>query len=715
MIRNAVIIKDVEQATTQIIEHVGSDLIIAAPLGLGKPIGLLNQIYATVKASPKQLTLKIYTALSLRVPVPKQAIEKRFLAPFVERHFGKDYQQLDYLTDVLDETLPANVTVHEFYFSSGSQLKNGPAQRHYISQNYTHVARDLVQSGVNVLLQQVAKRDQRYSLASNSDVALDLIDTMDQQSKPFFVVAVVNSEMPFLGGEAEVGAERFDLILDDGQSEPLFGIPREAVGNAEHAIGLHASTLVKDGGTLQIGIGALSDALVNALIMRHQHNPDYLHALKSLGINVGQNSKQLLQEWGGVTPFKKGLYGATEMVMDGFMHLRNAGILSRSVYEDIGLQILLDSEMIAEAFDGDTLNQLIKNKIVPEIIDEKTLGWLKRFGMIDSETTLKGEYLTFTNGKVIGIDLNNNDNFKELSDYLIGRRLQGGRYLEGAFFLGSSELYKWLRKLQGENWKGLKMQRVSQINQFYGGHESLERVQRRDARFFNSCMMHTLMGAAVSDGLEDGQVVSGVGGQYNFVAMAHALDDGRSVIMLRATRNSSAGLQSNICWNYGHTTIPRHLRDMVITEYGIADVRGQCDEEVIKRLLSITDSRFQSSLMQSAKAAGKLKVDFQLPNSWCNNTPEQIESDLAGLRSEGKFLEYPFGSDFDQNEQQLIVALGKLKLATASPIRKILWILRSFLPLETTPKKQACLERMGLKNPQGLSEIILSRLLILFL
>ena len=41
------------------------------------------------------------------------------------------------------------------------------------------------------------------------------------------------------------------------------------------------------------------------------------------------------------------------------------------------------------------------------------------------------------------------------------------------------------------------------------------------AHFFG--MMYTLLGAAVSDGLENGQVVSGVGGQYNFVAMAQEI------------------------------------------------------------------------------------------------------------------------------------------------------------------------------------------------
>jgi hypothetical protein len=56
------------------------------------------------------------------------------------------------------------------------------------------------------------------------------------------------------------------------------------------------------------------------------------------------------------------------------------------------------------------------------------------------------------------------------------------------------------------------MTRVSHINELYGGNEALERLQRRDARFFNTCMMMTASAAGVR-GLDDGRVVSGVGGQ----------------------------------------------------------------------------------------------------------------------------------------------------------------------------------------------------------
>ena len=109
-------------------------------------------------------------------------------------------------------------------------------------------------------------------------------------------------------------------------------------------------------------------------------------------------------------------------------------------------------------------------------------------------------------------------------------------------------------------------------------------------------MMATALGAAVSDALEDGRVVSGVGGQYNFVALAQALDGARSILMLRATRIEGGRARSNIRWAYGHTTIPRHLRDIFITEYGIADLRGKTDRECVLAMLAIADARYTTSL-----------------------------------------------------------------------------------------------------------------------
>ena len=45
--------------------------------------------------------------------------------------------------------------------------------------------------------------------------------------------------------------------------------------------------------------------------------------------------------------------------------------------------------------------------------------------------------------------------------------------------------------------------------------------------------------------------------------------DGHSILMMRSTRTDSRGkVKSNIVDHYGHITIPRHLRDILVTEYG---------------------------------------------------------------------------------------------------------------------------------------------------
>src|SRR4029077_6278463 len=131
----------------------------------------------------------------------------------------------------------------------------------------------------------------------------------------------------------------------------------------------------------------------------------------------------------------------------------------------------------------------------------------------------------------------------------------------GAFFLGPRSFYRRLREMAPEKIARIRMMPVSFTNELYGD-EDAKRRDRVAACFVNNAMMATLLGAAISDGLENGQVVSGVGGQYNFVAQAFALQGARSILALKATRLAGTKAQSNIRWNCGHETIPRHLRDV---------------------------------------------------------------------------------------------------------------------------------------------------------
>jgi hypothetical protein len=157
--------------------------------------------------------------------------------------------------------------------------------------------------------------------------------------------------------------------------------------------------------------------------------------------------------------------------------------------------------------------------------------------------------------------------------------------------------------------------------------------------------------------------------------------------------------QSNIRWNYGHTTIPRHLRDIIVTEYGLADLRGKSDRNVIAAMLAITDSRFQDELLRQAKDAGKIERGFEIADAAKNNTPDAIAKALRPARSAGVLPPFPFGTDFTEAEQELLPALRILKGASHAQLAALL--IRGSLP---GPDDHACLDRMALDRPASLKE-----------
>ncbi len=595
------IFTDPDAIADDIIRDVGKTLVVGLPLGLGKANHIINALFRRAVADPS-IHLTIFTALTLEKPVPKADLERRFINPVIERLFG-GFPDLDYAKAVHAKNLPPNIEVVEFFFLAGQWIGNAYAQEHYISANYTHASSYLMTRGVNVIAQLVAKRvvngETRYSLSSNTDTTLDFMYARRNGKAAFKLVAQVNSEMPFMPGDGDLSSDEFHAVLDSPQTDfPLFAPPSEPVSDTKYAMGLHAAGWVKDGGTLQIGIGQVGDALAQSLIVRHRDSRAYLDIMSRLA--PGQPSRES-------GPFNVGLYGVSEMFFEAFLALIEAGVLKREV---------------------------------------------------------------------------------------------DGVLLHAAFFLGPKAFYRALREMTPAQIKKIQMVAVSFTNQVYGD-EDLKRRARVDARFVNNAMMATLMGAVASDGLENGQVVSGVGGQYNFVAQAFALEGARSMLTLESTRGSGKKAASNIRWSYGHTTIPRHLRDVVVTEYGVADLRGKSDADVIAAMLSIADSRFQTELLKTAKDAGKIPKGYEIPATHRENYPERIVKALKPAHDAGLLPSFPFGSDFTDVEQRLIPALQYVKDASAHlpQLLELAW--QGFLANE--PDKEA-LARLQLDTPKSFAD-----------
>lgn len=626
----------IERAVDDVLARLPSHIHLGLPLGLGKANRFVNALYQRIRQLPER-RLTIYTALSLGRPSLGEGLQRQFLEPFIERVFG-DYIELDYLADLHHNSLPDNIHVEQFFMQPGSLLNSPSAQQDYVSSNYSHAARDINANGLNLVAQLIARDPQdtnRLSLSCNPDITLDLLPMIAKRraaGETILMLGHVHSDLPFMPGDAEMTADDFDLLIEEEERTTLFSTPNMPVSLQDHFIGLHASTLVRDGGTLQIGIGAMGDALVAALLARQADNAGYRALLDDLDISPWHN---LIEAEGGIVPFAQGLYGCSEMFVHGLMVLVDAGIVRRKVYPDAERQALANAGMLDESLHTD------------------------------------------------------------------------GVCVHGGFILGPASFYQRLREVPHSKRSEFNMTAISFINELYG-QEALKRLQRRYARFVNSAFTMTLLGAGVADQLQDGRVLSGVGGQYNFVAQGHALHDARSVIILRSWRESGGEVSSNIVWEYGHCTIPRHLRDIVITEYGIADLRGKTDRKVIEALLNITDSRFQTALIEQAQHIGKLPKDFCLDPRFANNSPERLHAIAA--RHPHLFPEYPLGCDFSAQEQDLLRALNWLK--SKFKLTQIYELGKATLDAPAPHAFPEHLARMQLAKPTGLREELYQRLLL---
>src|SRR6056297_2716019 len=622
--------RNCETLVDEIIAQIGSPIVAGLPLGLGKANHVINALFRRAQADPA-LSLTIFTALTLETPVARSDLEHRFLAPVSERLFDA-YPPLAYASAQRRDELPDNIRVVEFFLRPGAWLGVPGVQQSYVSVNYTHALDAMLREGVNLLLQLIAVPETvtdghaSYSLSCNPDISADLLDLRRAGKCPFLSVGQVNRQLPFLGGAALREPRDFDLVLDSPDCEfPLYTPPHKPAADTDHAIALHTAALVADAGTLQIGIGSIGDAIAHALILRQHDNDVFQRCLERLH---GPRPAPAGEARGR---FDVGLYGLTEMLVEGFLALMLAGIIRRDV---------------------------------------------------------------------------------------------DGACIHAGFFLGSPVFYDMLERLGPDQRHRIAMMPVSFVNELLerGPHtcllgqpqnahatESGKRAARRNARFINSAMMVTLTGATVSDGLEDASVVSGVGGHYNFVAQAFALPEARSIITLPATRTRKGRLQSNICWQYGHTTIPRHLRDIVVTEYGVADLRDKSDAEVILALLNIADSRFQPDLLASAKAAGKVPAHQDIAACYRHNTPGRV---TAALAPAADYLPaFPLGSGLTPEEEHLAEGLSRLSEQAGSHLRLAQLAWRGWRR-KANEKTDASLARMNLTRPRNLGEHV-SRALLL--
>jgi acyl-CoA hydrolase len=697
------------------INNVGKEIVLGLPVGVGKPTHIANEFYRRAREDSK-LRLTIISGLTLRTPSWGGDLERRLIQPLAARLFP-DYPDPKYLEDAASHRLPENVELREIYFSPGACLNNPRLQQSYLSANYTHVARDVAGAGCNVVAVILSARNEAagglYSTGSNADAAIMMLWNMVEKRRSGCRVGIlgqVNGAMPYMFGAGEVAQDCFTGIVDNPQlSHGLFAAPKEPIPNADYFIALHAGALVRDGGTFQVGFGSLADAVVYSMQLRHERNDVYRRILSETGVLEKFGAQ--IETLGGVGPFEKGLYGCSEFIFDGFVRLMDSGIIKRRVYDNEAVQRLLSEGRITETVTPEIVDILLADEVISPQITERQFRALQKVGIFKESFRCEGGEIVSDDGDRIHADLTRGKARDRIVEKCLGDTLKNGILIHAGFFIGSRWFYDALAGMDDARRRDIRMREISFVNAL-PGEDTLKMLQRRDSRFINSCMMATLMGGTASDTLESGQVVSGVGGQYNFVSMAHELPGARSILALRSSREMNGRQISNLVWTYGNLTIPRHLRDMFATEYGIADVRGRTDKDTIIAMLNIADSRFQPELLKKAKENGKLPESYEIPPAFRNNFPERLDAVLKPLKKEGFFPTFPYGTELTKEELILAGALRGLKkklsmkefrVPSASQVKKI---------LSPPAAAKPFLERMQLDRPAGFKEKITAKLVL---
>ena len=116
----------------------------------------------------------------------------------------------------------------------------------------------------------------------------------------------------------------------------------------------------------------------------------------------------------------------------------------------------------------------------------------------------------------------------------------------------------------------------------------------------NAIMEIDLTGQVCSETIGTRQY-SGPGGAFDFAYGAAHSKGGRSILIMHSTTNKGQTKIKPILTPGAAVTIPRPYVDIVVTEYGVAHMRGQTVQNRVKNLIAIAHPDVREELMAEAK------------------------------------------------------------------------------------------------------------------
>ena len=144
-------------------------------------------------------------------------------------------------------------------------------------------------------------------------------------------------------------------------------------------------------------------------------------------------------------------------------------------------------------------------------------------------------------------------------------------------------------------------------------HNAALIAQIDDFIAINSAVEIDLTGQINAEWLNGAQI-SGVGGQFDFVEGAYFSRGGKSITAMAAS--TGKGKISRIVPALAGgavVTIPRYMTDIVVTEFGVAELRGKSSRQRAEALISIAHPDFQDALWATLSKERARKKTNQTP------------------------------------------------------------------------------------------------------
>ncbi|TYO97354.1 acetyl-CoA hydrolase/transferase family protein [Desulfallas thermosapovorans] len=248
-------------AVEEAVQVIKSGDNVVLPLGCGEPPALLE---AMARRHHELEDVKVHQMLPIR--------EASYLKPEMNRSFR-----------------------HVSWFTSGSNRQAVNEGRADFMPGHFHEYPYFFQKyiDVDVFMGTVSPMDERGYFSFG--VSVDYTTTAASQAR--VIILEVNPNMPRTRGESLIHISEVDYIVENNNPIPELPIP--ALTENDRIIGGFIAELVEDGSTIQLGIGAMPNAVAEAL-----------QSKKNLGIHTEMVTDGMvdLVESGAVTGSKKTLH-----------------------------------------------------------------------------------------------------------------------------------------------------------------------------------------------------------------------------------------------------------------------------------------------------------------------------------------------------------------------------------------------------------------------